>query len=106
MSASQPSYLYGFLRAPSAPLPELPGVFGAPVSMQVDGDLAAIVSPVPPGPHRAARDDVLAHSDVLQTLIADHDLVPAAFGTIYAGGFDLAQLPRAERRSLSHLLDD
>jgi hypothetical protein len=106
MSANHPSYLYGFLRAPDEALPDLIGVFGAPVLAQVDGDLAAVVSPVPPGPHRAARDDVLAHSEVLQALIEDHDVVPAAFGTVYPQGFDIAALPRSERRAVSRLLDD
>jgi hypothetical protein len=106
MSADEPCYLYGFLRPPETPLPDLVGVFGAPVHTQVDGDLAVVVSPVPPGPHRAARDDVLAHSDVLQALILEYDVLPAAFGTLYPAGFDLSKLPRGERRSISRLLDD
>src|SRR4051794_19690599 len=102
----QPCYLYGFMRAPQSPPPELTGVFRAPVMTQVDGDLAAIVSRLPSGPRRAARDDVIAHSEVLQALIADHDVVPAAFGTVYPQGFDVTALPRPERRSLLRLLDD
>lgn len=104
--STAPCYLYGFVRAPDSPLPNLTGVFGAAVQTQVDGALAAVVSILPPGEHRARRDDVLAHSDVLQILIADHDVIPASFGTIYPEGFDLSELPRSHRRSLSRLMDD
>jgi hypothetical protein len=106
MSEDEPCYLYGFLRPPAAPLPELVGVFGARVQLQVDGDLAALVSPVPRGAQRATRSDVLAHSEVLQALLPDHDIVPAAFGTVYPEGLDVAALPRGERRALSRLVDE
>ena len=103
---AQPCYLYGFMRPPNAPIPELTGVFGAPVEAHVQGDLAVVVSPAPFSPMRAARDDVLAHSEVLQALIVDHDIVPASFGTVYPSGIHLAELPRGERRSISKLLDN
>jgi hypothetical protein len=106
MSTDEPCYLYGFLRTPPAPLPDMVGVFNAPVRTQADGEMAAVISPMPPGQLRAARDDVIAHSEVLQALLPDHDVVPAAFGTVYPNGFDLAELPRGERRSLSRLMDD
>ena len=106
MSVDGPCYLYGFLRTPDNPLPTLVGVFGAPVLTDADGELAAIVSPMPVTPPRAARDDVLAHSDVLQAMIGEHDVLPAAFGTVYPEGFDVAALPRGERRSILRLLDD
>src|SRR3954447_19796796 len=105
--ADDPCYVYGFLRTPDSPLPpDLIGVFGAPVGTQAGGDLTAVVSPLPAQPPRAARDDVLAHSDVLQALIGRYDVVPAAFGTVYPQGLDLDALPRGERRRLSRLLDD
>lgn len=103
---AQPCYLYGFMRPPNAPIPQLTGVFGAPVETQVHGDLAVVVSAAPSSPQRAARDDVLAHSDVLQALIVDHDVVPASFGTVYPSGIHLGELPRGERRSISKLLDN
>src|SRR4051812_30458168 len=100
----QPTYLYGFLRAPHPPLPALTGVFGAPVRTETAGDLSAIVSPLPRGQLRASRSDVLAHADVLQQLVVGYDVVPTAFGAVYADGFRIDELPRAQRRSLSGLL--
>jgi len=76
------------------------------VRTQAGSGLTAVVSPMPAQPPRAARDDVLAHSDVLQALIGRYDVVPAAFGTVYPQGLDLDALPRGERRRLSRLLDD
>ena len=101
---STPSYLYGFMRTPAEPLPELVGVFGAPVLVQADGDLAAIVSPLAGIPARATRDELMAHSDVLQCLVADYDVVPASFGGVHADGFRLDALPRDDRKTIARLV--
>jgi hypothetical protein len=60
---------------------------------------------LPADDRRPRRDDVLAHSEVLQAILADHDVLPMSFGSVYPDGFDLAKLPGAQRRSLQRILD-
>src|SRR4051794_9018591 len=106
MTIPAPCYLYGFIRASDSPLPAMTGVYGAPVHTTTSNGVTAVVSTLPATDLRARRDDLLAHSEVLQTLIDDRDVVPAHFGSVYPQGFDLDQLPKPQLKSLRRLLDD
>src|SRR3954468_14874020 len=106
MTTPAPCYLYGFVRASDSPLPAMTGVYGAPVRTMSSNGVTAVVSTLPATDLRARRDDLLAHSEVLQALIEDHDVVPAHFGSVYPQGFHLDQLPGRQVKSLRKMLDD
>lgn len=100
-----PCYLYGFIRQPYPPVPALVGVAEAEIEV-IDGDgVAAVVSPLPSADPRASRSDLLAHSDVLRALVAEQDVVPAHFGSIYPRGLQLDELPTAQMHALHRLFD-
>ncbi|WP_343245209.1 GvpL/GvpF family gas vesicle protein [Streptomyces sp. SID14478] len=57
------------------------GDHAAPVTVLVEGDLAAVVSPAAEKP-RARRRDLRAHQDVLSALLAHGPVLPMRFGVI------------------------
>src|SRR3954466_2513043 len=75
-------YVYGVVRS-GAPL-ELPagGVDGRPVTRVEHGPIAALVSEAPEGPVKANRRNLLAHTEVLQQVIAAHCVLPMQFGVV------------------------
>jgi gas vesicle protein GvpL/GvpF len=60
------------------------GIGDTKIDVLEHGELAAIVSPVGPGPLRAKRRDLLRHSDVLQQAFAYAPVLPVRFGTVLA----------------------
>src|SRR3954471_20861117 len=74
--------VYGILRAEAA-LPSPPaGIDGRPLRKLRAGPLAALVSDAPEGPVRASRRNLMAHSGVLQTAIAQGCVLPMRFGVV------------------------
>ena len=76
-------YVYGIVPSTGSSLPEhLRGMDGHAVELVTDGELGAVVTaislPRPPG----RRRDLLSHSDVLNALATDLDVVPLRFGTV------------------------
>lgn len=78
-------YVYGVVLDDSARVPDgMLGVDGAPVELISHGDLAAVVGLIaldrPPG----RRADLLAHSEVLDTLASTGPVAPVQFGSVMA----------------------
>ena len=61
------------------------GVDGAEVYAVGDGQVSAIVSDLPDRKVRPERRKIAAHHDVLKRLMADHTVLPMAFGLIADG---------------------
>ena len=75
-------YVYGVVRADARlRLPET-GVDGRGVELIESDDLAALVSDGVEAPVRASRRSMLAHSDVLQAVVAQADVLPMRFGVV------------------------
>jgi hypothetical protein len=71
------------------------------------GPIAAVVSHLPQPMTRARRGDLLAHSDVLQALIADRDVVPVRFGTVFATAVEVGtELLEKSGPAIERLLDE
>jgi hypothetical protein len=75
-------YVYGVVRADAEPALTKNGVDSRKVELLRDGDLAAIVSDAPPGDVKGSRRNLLAHSEVLQQAVAEHCVLPMAFGVV------------------------
>ena len=75
-------YVYGVLPASSASLPALVGMDGAAVGYVRDDHLAAVVTEVSMPRPAGRRKDLLSHSDVLNAVAREHDVVPMRFGTV------------------------
>lgn len=76
-------YLYGLVSR-GTEAPPARGVGGGAPALLPEGPVAALVSRLPNGDHRATKDDLLAHSDVLQRVVDGGDAVlPIRFGTTF-----------------------
>jgi hypothetical protein len=100
-------YVYGVVAAAGyPPLPAVPGVGGEPLELVTHGDLAAVVSPVSLGLRRGRRAELLSHSDVLNAIAVERDVVPAQFGTVmHDEGEVVRDLLHDQEPGLLHLLD-
>lgn len=76
-------YLYGVCRRRDAAPSITEGVGGTAVEQVVHRDLAAIVSPIAERHVRAARRELVRHSDVLAAVLEDGQVLPMRFGTVY-----------------------
>src|SRR5215216_1414963 len=97
-------YVYGVVRPRTIDRVGSPGVGGASVHAVERGELAALVSDVPPGPLTGTKDDVLAHSRVLEEAIVSGTVLPMRFGVVMddedALGRDLLEQHAEELREL------
>jgi len=75
-------YVYGVMRPGTLRAVKSPGVNGGKVYALDQDDLAALVSDVPPGPLTGTKDDVLAHSRVLEEVVASAPVLPMRFGVV------------------------
>lgn len=103
-------YVYGLVRDDGTPLPSVPGIGGAPLRLvragEGAGPVAAVASDADALEGRARRGDLLAHSDVLQALIGQRDVVPVSFGSVYASDEQMqGELLAANAGTLRRLLD-
>lgn len=88
---SGPLYLYGIVRA-GAELPRsLRGVGGGPVRLLDDDPIGAVVTDLPGLPYDARREDLVAHSDVLQTIVTTTTVLPMGFGTVFESPAELSE---------------
>ncbi len=75
-------YLYGITRAKGAPAIRTSGVTGGSVGLLVEGELAAIVTPLIAEKIRPQRTNLAAHNDIVRELAEHRAVLPAAFGTV------------------------
>lgn len=76
-------YVYGVVPADSPARPKGSGIGGEALRLVASGDLAAITSDVPEGPLEAGRDELMAHSRVLEeTLGTTRAVLPMQFGVV------------------------
>jgi hypothetical protein len=76
------TYVYGIVRA-GIPMPSPPaGIEGRLVATIERPPLAALVSDAPAGPVKASRKNLMAHSNVLQQVVAEHTVLPMRFGVV------------------------
>jgi hypothetical protein len=100
-------YVYGIVPAPSASLPaDLSGMDGDAVELVTHDELGAVVTaialPRPPG----RRRDLLSHSDVLNAIAREGDVVPLRFGTVFSDApAVVSELLSSRTESLVKLLD-
>jgi hypothetical protein len=92
-------YVYGIVRGP-VELPAVPGMDGGPLEFVADDDLSAVVTEVTVERPRGRRRDLISHSDVLNALAKDHDVVPLRFGTVVTDPESIVTEVLAERRPL------
>ncbi len=76
------AYVYGVVASDSIPRLDADGVAGAPVRGVTSGELAALVSVLPPGQLRVRRRDLMSHLRVLEEAFAASTIVPCAFGML------------------------
>lgn len=85
-----PVYLYGLVRASADGVrPNRSGVSGGGVRVLESGALGALVSDLDSIDYRARRDDLVAHSDVLQEVVDATAVLPIGFGTVFASAAEL-----------------
>jgi Gas vesicle synthesis protein GvpL/GvpF len=99
-------YAYGIVPSGSRVPDHLRGMDGHAVELVTDDALAAVVTavvlPRPPG----RRRDLLSHSDVLNSLAVQQDVIPLKFGTVFPDAGAIVQdLLAARSAPLSMLLD-
>jgi|SRR5438477_4149020 len=78
-------YVYGVTWADGTIARRGSGVAGADVGAVEQGELAAIVSPVPDRFVRARRRDLMSHMDVLADVFASRTVLPLRFGSVFPG---------------------
>jgi hypothetical protein len=75
-------YLYGIVAADFVVPADLRGVDGQPVELVPFGEVAAVTSPLDADRALAGREDLLAHSRVLDTVAAQGSVIPVRFGSL------------------------
>src|SRR5919201_3578878 len=75
-------YVYGVVRARRGSRPRLAGIYDKPVKVVARDGLGALVSDVPDGPIDAGRDELLAHSHVLERALERGVVLPMRFGVV------------------------
>jgi gas vesicle protein GvpL/GvpF len=100
-------YVYGIVPAPSASIPaDLHGMDGHAVELVTADELGALVTqialPRPPG----RRRDLVSHSDVLNAIAGEGDVVPLRFGTVFPDAAAVvSELLSTRTETLAKLLD-
>src|SRR4051794_16773093 len=109
-------WAYGVIAAPASISPELRGIDGYPVELIQQGSLATLASPVPAGEfsspaleERLNDLDTLgtlarSHEQVLESALADGDVLPFRMCTLYATQDALRAMLVAERERLESAL--
>jgi len=85
MTIAQPEtakYVYGVVRAEGATAPKGAGVDHEPVGVVAHGSVAALTSDVPADFVEAGREELLAHSRVLEEAMKGAVVLPMRFGVV------------------------
>src|SRR5919205_4415116 len=80
--ADTASYVYGIVGPGTVDGVDAQGVNAGAIHVVEDGDLAAVVGEVPAGPLTGTKDDVLAHSRVLEEVVGHTTVLPMRFGVV------------------------
>lgn len=80
-TSPQPRYVYGVVRADTSP-PAVEGIAGARLELIAAGEVAAITSVAPGEYLEAGRDELLAHSRVLEAALEKGTVLPMRFGVV------------------------
>jgi hypothetical protein len=104
--AGQERYVYGITRSGPPGILPAAGVGGHPVTRVERGPLAALVSEAPDGPVKANRRNLMAHTEVLQHVVASGCVLPMRFGVVMPDEKTVAEeLLAAHEDALSEQLD-
>src|SRR3954471_18050841 len=76
------AYVYGVTRAGATERSPGEGIDGELVEVATHDGLAALVSDAPNVPVKASRRNLMAHSRVLQSVIAETCVLPMQFGVV------------------------
>jgi gas vesicle protein GvpL/GvpF len=77
-------YVYGVVR-PTGKLPEGPGIAGTPVQLIATDDIGALVSDLPDDELRLGREEIQAHTRVLDQALVQGTVLPMRFGVLMEG---------------------
>lgn len=100
-------YLYGFMDAPEdceIPLPAL-GIADMPVRALCRGEIGALVSDLSSTELSIDPENLLAHERVLEASLAQHTVLPAAFGSVAASLEDVLSLLATHHETLKEELN-
>jgi len=99
-------YVYGVVRVPAPGLPDIKGMDGHPLELVGHEGLGAVVTAVSLERLPGRRKELLSHSDVLNAVAHDHDVVPLRFGTILADADSVVEeLLKGRYEHLASLLE-
>src|SRR5215210_3648916 len=82
-TAATALYCYGVAGAADMQPQQGAGLDGKAVERVAFGEVAALVSPAPPGKVRARRADLLTHFDVLAKAFEHGTVLPLRFGIVF-----------------------
>jgi hypothetical protein len=82
VAGTEERYVYGITRSGASRNLPAAGVEGRQVARVERGPLAALVSEAPDGPVKANRRNLLAHTAVLQEVVASCCVLPMRFGVV------------------------
>jgi hypothetical protein len=95
-------YVYGVMRADEAAAPESEGVVDSGVEVVEHGDLAALVSEVADAAIQSRRQNLTAHSQVLQRAMDAGTVLPMRFGVVMPDGDTVKRELLGERAAQLH----
>jgi len=99
-------YVYGVVATDTPPPPGTGvGPLAPPLRTVASGDLAALVSDVPPGPLEAGREDLKRHGEVLREAMDAGTVLPMRFGMVMPEEAVAEELLERHRPRLTALLD-
>jgi Gas vesicle synthesis protein GvpL/GvpF len=102
----KPRYVYGVVRAGTA-RPAVDGIAGAALELVPAGEVAALTSAAPERLREAGRDELLAHSRVLEAAFDQSTVLPMRFGVVFPDAETLrGELLEGHRGELATQLAD
>lgn len=100
-------YVYGIIRAKdTAPVTAPAVVTGGPISTVTIGPLAAVASPIEEDEILPVRRNAIAHTRVLENVMAERPILPMRFGIIVSSVTALEQIVAPRATDLLSVLDD
>lgn len=104
---SRARYVYGIVPAATDLPDDQDGIGGGGLELLTHGSVAAVVESIGTDRTFGRREDLLAHSAVLNRLVQDGPVVPVRFGSVVSAGADVVEevlAPNHDR--FAGLLDD